>query len=99
MVGKEEAKSRVFKLSAISMAGYMGTNEWEFFRTGALYYGTKVASGPIPSWANPSPTPATAMLAVGAKPLESTPPPHVIRGKSMSPFLTRQSPVWISVNE
>ncbi|GAB1285960.1 Inter-alpha-trypsin inhibitor heavy chain H2 [Apodemus speciosus] len=47
--------------------------------SGALYYGTKVASGSIPSWANPSPTPVTAMLAVGAKPLESTPPPHVIR--------------------
>lgn len=45
--------------------------------SGALYYGTKVASGPIPSWANPSPTPMSAMLAVGAKPLESTPPTHL----------------------
>lgn len=45
--------------------------------SGALYYGTKVASGPIPSWANPSPTPETAMLAVGVKPLESTPPPYL----------------------
>ncbi|XP_051007350.1 inter-alpha-trypsin inhibitor heavy chain H2 [Acomys russatus] len=45
--------------------------------SGALYYGTKVASGSIPSWASPSPTPVMAMLAVGAKPLESTPPPHL----------------------
>lgn len=55
--------------------------------SGALYYGTKVASGPIPSWANPSPTPATAMLAVGAKPLESTPPPHVIRVENDPHFI------------
>lgn len=55
--------------------------------SGALYYGTKVAPGTIPSWANPSPTPMTAMLAVGAKPLESTPPPHVIRVENDPHFI------------
>ncbi|XP_052012600.1 inter-alpha-trypsin inhibitor heavy chain H2 [Apodemus sylvaticus] len=55
--------------------------------SGALYYGTKVASGTIPSWANPSPTPMTAMLAVGAKPLESTLPPHVIRVENDPHFI------------
>ncbi|XP_034366318.1 inter-alpha-trypsin inhibitor heavy chain H2 isoform X1 [Arvicanthis niloticus] len=55
--------------------------------SGALYYGTRVASGSIPSWANQSPTPATAMLAVGARPLESTPPPHVIRVENDPHFI------------
>uniref|UniRef100_A0A8C6R8A6 Inter-alpha trypsin inhibitor, heavy chain 2 n=1 Tax=Nannospalax galili TaxID=1026970 RepID=A0A8C6R8A6_NANGA len=55
--------------------------------SGALYYGSKVASGSIPSWANPSPTPVMAMLAVGAKPLESTPPPHVIRVENDPHFI------------
>ncbi|ERE80569.1 inter-alpha-trypsin inhibitor heavy chain H2-like protein [Cricetulus griseus] len=55
--------------------------------SGALYYGTKVASASIPSWASPSPTPVTAMLAVGAKPLESTPPPHVIRVENDPHFI------------
>ncbi|XP_041486629.1 inter-alpha-trypsin inhibitor heavy chain H2 [Microtus oregoni] len=55
--------------------------------SGALYYGTKVASGSIPSWASPSPTPVTAMLAVGAKPLESTPPPHVNRVENDPHFI------------
>lgn len=55
--------------------------------SGALYYGTKVASDSIPAWANPSPTPAMAMLAVGAKPLESTPPPHVIRVENDPHFI------------
>ncbi|XP_057644006.1 inter-alpha-trypsin inhibitor heavy chain H2 [Chionomys nivalis] len=55
--------------------------------SGALYYGTKVASGSIPSWASPSPTPVMAMLAVGAKPLESTPPPHVNRVENDPHFI------------
>lgn len=55
--------------------------------SGALYYGTKVASDSIPLWANPSPTPVMAMLAVGAKPLESTPPPHVIRVENDPHFI------------
>nr|XP_004662448.2 inter-alpha-trypsin inhibitor heavy chain H2 isoform X2 [Jaculus jaculus] len=55
--------------------------------SGALYYGSKVAPGSIPSWASPSPTPATAMLAVGAKPVESTPPPHVIRVENDPHFI------------
>ncbi|KAL6032907.1 hypothetical protein STEG23_000818 [Scotinomys teguina] len=55
--------------------------------SGALYYGPKVTSVSIPSWASPSPTPATAMPAVGAKPLESTPPPHVIRVENDPHFI------------
>ncbi|KAL1784209.1 inter-alpha-trypsin inhibitor heavy chain H2 [Sigmodon hispidus] len=55
--------------------------------SGALYYGTKVTSGSIPSWASPSPTPVTAMLAVGAKPVESTPPPHVNRVENDPHFI------------
>nr|XP_042134085.1 inter-alpha-trypsin inhibitor heavy chain H2 [Peromyscus maniculatus bairdii] len=55
--------------------------------SGALYYGTKAASGSIPSWASPSPTPVMAMLAVGAKPLESTPPPHVNRVENDPHFI------------
>ncbi|NP_001268591.1 inter-alpha-trypsin inhibitor heavy chain H2 precursor [Mesocricetus auratus] len=55
--------------------------------SGALYYGTKVASASIPSWASPSPTPVMAMLAVGANRLESTPPPHVIRVENDPHFI------------
>ncbi|XP_015350674.1 inter-alpha-trypsin inhibitor heavy chain H2 [Marmota marmota marmota] len=55
--------------------------------SGALYYGSKVAPGSIPSWAKPSPTPVTAMLAVGGQLLESTPPPHVIRVENDPHFI------------
>uniref|UniRef100_A0A8C8Z322 Inter-alpha-trypsin inhibitor heavy chain 2 n=1 Tax=Prolemur simus TaxID=1328070 RepID=A0A8C8Z322_PROSS len=55
--------------------------------SGALYYGSKVAPGSIPSWANPSPTPVIPMLAQGARVLESTPPPHVIRVENDPHFI------------
>ncbi|XP_045392116.1 inter-alpha-trypsin inhibitor heavy chain H2 [Lemur catta] len=55
--------------------------------SGALYYGSKVAPGSIPSWANPSPTPVIPMLAQGAHVLESTPPPHVIRVENDPHFI------------
>ncbi|EPY72645.1 inter-alpha-trypsin inhibitor heavy chain H2 precursor [Camelus ferus] len=47
---------------------------------GALFYGSKVPPNALPSWASPSPTPVIPMPAVGAQVLETTPPPHVIRG-------------------
>nr|XP_021526262.1 inter-alpha-trypsin inhibitor heavy chain H2 [Aotus nancymaae] len=55
--------------------------------SGALYYGSKVPSGSIPSWASPSPTPVTSMQAEGAKVLESTPPPHVMRVENDPHFI------------
>ncbi|XP_069846413.1 inter-alpha-trypsin inhibitor heavy chain H2 [Dipodomys merriami] len=55
--------------------------------SGALYFGSKVASASIPSWAQPSPTPVMALPAVGARPLESTPPPHVIRVENDPHFI------------
>ncbi|XP_075853774.1 inter-alpha-trypsin inhibitor heavy chain H2 [Microcebus murinus] len=55
--------------------------------SGALYYGSKVAPGSIPSWANPSPTPVIPMPAQGARVLESTPPPHVIRVENDPHFI------------
>ncbi|MBZ3885532.1 Inter-alpha-trypsin inhibitor heavy chain H2, partial [Sciurus carolinensis] len=55
--------------------------------SGALYYGSKVASGSIPSWAKPSPTPVTAMRAVRGQLLESTPPPHVMRVENDPHFI------------
>ncbi|KAK2105523.1 Inter-alpha-trypsin inhibitor heavy chain H2 [Saguinus oedipus] len=54
---------------------------------GALYYGSKVPSSSIPSWASPSPTPVTSMQAEGAKVLESTPPPHVMRVENDPHFI------------
>ncbi|XP_008998149.4 inter-alpha-trypsin inhibitor heavy chain H2 isoform X2 [Callithrix jacchus] len=55
--------------------------------SGALYYGSKVPSSSIPSWASPSPTPMTSMQAEGAKVLESTPPPHVMRVENDPHFI------------
>uniref|UniRef100_A0A3Q1LK49 Inter-alpha-trypsin inhibitor heavy chain 2 n=1 Tax=Bos taurus TaxID=9913 RepID=A0A3Q1LK49_BOVIN len=48
--------------------------------SGALYHGSKVSPNSVPSWVNPSPAPVLPMPAVGAQVLESTPPPHVMRG-------------------
>ena len=58
------------------------TNRCRFVYAGALYYGSKVVPDSTPSWANPSPTPVISMLAQGSQVLESTPPPHVMRGKA-----------------
>ncbi|XP_008583136.1 PREDICTED: inter-alpha-trypsin inhibitor heavy chain H2 [Galeopterus variegatus] len=55
--------------------------------SGALYYGSKVAPGSIPSWANPSPAPLVPMRAEGAQVLESTPPPHVMRVENDPHFI------------
>ncbi|KAM4828462.1 inter-alpha-trypsin inhibitor heavy chain H2 [Thomomys bottae] len=55
--------------------------------SGALYFGSKVASASIPSWAQPSPTPVMALPAIGARPLESTPPTHVIRVENDPHFI------------
>uniref|UniRef100_A0A2K6GTQ4 Inter-alpha-trypsin inhibitor heavy chain 2 n=1 Tax=Propithecus coquereli TaxID=379532 RepID=A0A2K6GTQ4_PROCO len=55
--------------------------------SGALYYGSKVAPGSIPSWANPSPTPVIPMPAKGARVLEATAPPHVIRVENDPHFI------------
>lgn len=53
-----------------------------FLHADALYYGRKVTPSSLPSWVNPSPTPRVPMLAIEAPVLESTPPPHVMRGKN-----------------
>uniref|UniRef100_A0A8C5UYL1 Inter-alpha-trypsin inhibitor heavy chain 2 n=1 Tax=Microcebus murinus TaxID=30608 RepID=A0A8C5UYL1_MICMU len=63
------------------------TNRCRSSCAGALYYGSKVAPGSIPSWANPSPTPVIPMPAQGARVLESTPPPHVIRVENDPHFI------------
>ncbi|XP_004425438.1 PREDICTED: inter-alpha-trypsin inhibitor heavy chain H2 [Ceratotherium simum simum] len=55
--------------------------------SGALYYGSKVSPSSIPSWANPSPTPVIPMPAKGARVLQSTPPPHVIRVENDPHFI------------
>ncbi|XP_006150105.1 inter-alpha-trypsin inhibitor heavy chain H2 isoform X1 [Tupaia chinensis] len=54
---------------------------------GALYYGSKVAPASVPSWANPSPTPIIPMPVLGARVLESTPPPHVMRVENDPHFI------------
>ncbi|XP_003473566.2 inter-alpha-trypsin inhibitor heavy chain H2 [Cavia porcellus] len=55
--------------------------------SGALYYGSKVAPGSIPSWASPSLTPPTAMSLVAGPPMEATPPSHVIRVENDPHFI------------
>lgn len=55
--------------------------------SGALYYGSKVAPGSIPSWVNPSPTPMIPLPVKGAQVLESTPPPHVMRVENDPHFI------------
>lgn len=54
---------------------------------GALYYGEKVPSNGIPSWANAAPTPVVPMRLAGAPVLESTPPPHVMRVENDPHFI------------
>nr|XP_019593770.1 PREDICTED: inter-alpha-trypsin inhibitor heavy chain H2 [Rhinolophus sinicus] len=54
--------------------------------SGALYYGSKVAPSSLPSWVSPSPTPRTPMPAVGAPPVEIT-PPHVMRVENDPHFI------------
>ena len=58
-----------------------------FFYAGTLYYGNRVAPNSFPPWVNPSPTQMVPMPAVGAPVLETTPPPHVMRGKGTSTML------------
>ncbi|ELK23539.1 Inter-alpha-trypsin inhibitor heavy chain H2 [Myotis davidii] len=53
----------------------------------ALYYGSKVAPSPLPSWVHPSPTPRSPMLVKGPSVLESTPPPHVMRVENDPHFI------------
>ncbi|XDA82084.1 hypothetical protein R6Z07M_011968 [Ovis aries] len=55
--------------------------------SGALYHGSKVSPGSVPSWVNPSPTPVPPLPAVGAQVLESTPPPHVMRVENDPHFI------------
>ncbi|XP_036317237.1 inter-alpha-trypsin inhibitor heavy chain H2 [Pipistrellus kuhlii] len=55
--------------------------------SGALYYGSKVAPSPLPSWVHPSPTPRIPMPVKGASVLESTPPPHVMRVENDPHFI------------
>ncbi|XP_040501377.1 inter-alpha-trypsin inhibitor heavy chain H2 [Ursus maritimus] len=55
--------------------------------SGALYYGSKVAPGSVPSWVNPSPTPMIPMPVLGAQVLEATPPPHVMRVENDPHFI------------
>uniref|UniRef100_A0A8C2VZN1 Inter-alpha-trypsin inhibitor heavy chain 2 n=1 Tax=Chinchilla lanigera TaxID=34839 RepID=A0A8C2VZN1_CHILA len=55
--------------------------------SGALYYGSKVAPGSIPSWASPSQSSPTALSLVRGPPLEATPPPHVIRVENDPHFI------------
>ncbi|XP_006772696.1 PREDICTED: inter-alpha-trypsin inhibitor heavy chain H2 [Myotis davidii] len=55
--------------------------------SGALYYGSKVAPSPLPSWVHPSPTPRSPMLVKGPSVLESTPPPHVMRVENDPHFI------------
>lgn len=62
--------------------GNLEANGDRSFYAGALYYGSKVAPSSLPSWVNPSPTPRVPMPAIAAPVLESTPPPHVMRGKN-----------------
>ena len=59
-------------------------NGYSFLHAGALYHGSKVSPNSVPSWVSPSPAPRVPMPAVSAQVLESTPPPHVMRGKRMS---------------
>lgn len=53
-----------------------------FSPPGALYYGSKVAPGSIPSWASPMPTQMVPMPVKSSPVLEMT-PPHVMRGKGL----------------
>ena len=62
------------------------TNGYSVLHVGALYHGSKVSPNSVPSWVKPSPAPGLPMPAVGAQVLESTPPPHVMRGKRMNPL-------------
>ncbi|XP_027449551.1 inter-alpha-trypsin inhibitor heavy chain H2 isoform X2 [Zalophus californianus] len=55
--------------------------------SGALYYGNKVALSSVPSWVNPSPTPKIPMPVLGARVLEATPPPHVMRVENDPHFI------------
>ncbi|XP_004605366.2 inter-alpha-trypsin inhibitor heavy chain H2 [Sorex araneus] len=54
--------------------------------SGALYYGSKVAPGSIPSWASPSPTPMVPMPVKSAPVVEMT-PPHVMRVENDPHFI------------
>ncbi|XP_004480131.2 inter-alpha-trypsin inhibitor heavy chain H2 [Dasypus novemcinctus] len=55
--------------------------------SGTLYYGSKVAPDSIPSWVNPSPTPAVPLHLKAAPVMEATPPPHVIRVENDPHFI------------
>lgn len=54
--------------------------------SGALYYGSKVAPGSIPSWASPMPTQMVPMPVKSSPVLEMT-PPHVMRVENDPHFI------------
>lgn len=54
--------------------------------SGALYYGSKVVPGPIPSWASPLPSPLVPMFVKSAPVVEIT-PIHVMRVENDPHFI------------
>ncbi|KAM5235049.1 inter-alpha-trypsin inhibitor heavy chain H2 [Ctenodactylus gundi] len=55
--------------------------------SGALYYGSKVGPGSIPSWAKVAPTSPTPQPLMRGQLLEATPPSHVIRVENDPHFI------------